>query len=189
MTLDDLPTEMVEKYRQRYRNATRIEKDRVESCLTALTCVGRESLKFDKTKSGQPSCQNIEKVCITSNTDFPDSLLPKDNSDSTLDDNEDVISSDRLAISYLSGDKWSPSQRRSLLECKIEHLLCQLPQDEEGSGDSFSYEEDALYIDIRRDTIYPDNIRQVDYMAHGNLEQKCVNGKWANSSADSIIRL
>ena len=177
MTLDDLPTDMVEKYRHRYRNATGIEKGRVESCLTALTCVVRESLNVIVVKPGQQPCQNNEKMCITSNTEFTDTLSQKDNSESTLDGNADIISSNRLAITYLSGDKWSPGQRRSLLECKIENLLCQLTQDEDGSSDNFNYEEDQFYVDIRRQTDYTDNIPQLDDVAHDNLEQKCVNGK------------
>ena len=39
MTLDDLPSKMVDKYRQRYQNATKAEKEAVESCLSALSCV------------------------------------------------------------------------------------------------------------------------------------------------------
>ena len=33
MTLDDLPKAMVEKYLERFRNATKLDKEKVQSCL------------------------------------------------------------------------------------------------------------------------------------------------------------
>ena len=173
MTFDDLPLEIVETYREQYRNATAIEKERVESCLRALTCVADE---VDKIKSRQPLCQDIEKLCITSNTFFSDN-----NSDSPLEDSLDKTSSDRLAITYFSGENWSPSQRRDLLECKIETLLCQLTENNNDSLDRFIYEQDAFYIDIRSGaTDYEDYYTSKEYddkFSIENSKRRCVSGK------------
>ena len=168
MTIDDLPNEMVGKYLNRYRNATKAEKEKVESCLSALTCVLTEKVDINSIKPKTPPCHNIEKICITSNTNFPTS---DDIIGDMDDDNAGVISSNRLAITYLSGGEWSPSQRSHLLECKIENLLCQLPHDEEGSGNGFD-EIDPFYIDIKRDVSSSENILEE------TSGQRCVTGMY-----------
>ena len=170
MTLDDLPKAMIEKYLHRYTNATKMEKQKVESCLSALTCVLRENEKSDSVKSAKPSCRNIEKLCITSNTDFPSSVTPNVNTGQEVDADADRISADRLAITYLDGQEWSPTQRRGLLECKIENLLCQLPHENDGFAQDLSYNDrDPFSIDIRRDVSYSDDD-----------EPNCVNGTYNN---------
>ena len=152
---DHLPTEIMEKYLGTYRNATKEDKEIIELCLNALTCVVEERSNFnglDLKRSGQHVCQNVEQMCITSKTNLPKDSFPNINSDSTAEESLSVISSDRLAITYIEGgDEWSFIQRRHLLECKIEHLLCELHPNG-GELDSDIYDD---YLDS---------------------EQKCVNG-------------
>lgn len=158
MTLDDLPKAMIEKYLERYANATTMEKQKVESCLAALTCVLRETEKDDLVESENPSCRKIEKLCITSNTDFPSSFAPNGNSGQEVGTDPERISSDRLALTYFSGQEWSPNQRRGLLECKIENLLCQLPHENDDFAEDLPYNDrDPFYIDIKRDVNYSDD--------------------------------
>ena len=183
MTLDDLPKSMVDKYLHRYTNATTMEKQKVESCLAALTCVLREKEHGELRKSGKPSCRKIEKHCITSNTDFPSSEAPKDTSSQDVGSDADKVSSDRLAITYLTGQEWSPNQRRGLLECKIENLLCQLPHESDGLPQDLAYNDrDPFFIDIRSVNYSDDD------------QPTCVNGTYNNEfkilqNKDSIYNI
>ena len=118
MTLDDLPSKMVDKYRQRYQNATKAEKEAVESCLSALSCVINDNLDVRSSTPGTKSCFELERPCITSRIDTPNT--------SSQNNDPSQLSQDRLTITYFDGDGSSPTQRGNLLECKIENLLCQL---------------------------------------------------------------
>ena len=159
----------MEKYLGTYRNATKEDKEIIELCLDALTCVVEERSKLnslDLRRSDEHVCQNVEQMCITSKTNLPKESFPNVNSGPTAEEALSVISSDRLAITYIEGgDEWSFIQRRHLLECKIEHLLCELHPNE-GELDNDIYEES--YTDISLDIQSPN-----DYL---DSEQKCVNG-------------
>ena len=160
MTLDDLPSKMVDKYRQRYQNATKAEKEAVESCLSALSCVINDHLDVKSSTTGKKSCFELERPCITSRIDTPNT--------SSQNNDPSQISQDRLTLTYFDGDLSSPAQRGNLLECKIENLLCQLASQ---SNTEVGFDEGEPYaIDIRRDPRDADDLQDVIFPT-------CVSGK------------
>ena len=160
MTLDDLPSKMVDKYRQRYQNATKAEKEAVESCLSALSCVINDHFDVKSSTSGTKSCFELERPCITSRIDTPNT--------SSQNNDPSQISQDRLTLTYFDGDLSSSTQRGNLLECKIENLLCQLASQ---SNTGVGFDESEPYdIDIRRDPRDADDLQDVIFPT-------CVNGK------------
>ena len=126
--IDGLPKPMIDKYLNRFRNATENQKKIIETCLSALSCVVSDT---NSSNSSPSSCFKVEKECITSRLEISNSTKPDQNIHTNQDGNAKEVSSKRLEITYLNGDKWSKNQRRTLLECKTENLLCQLPQPEE----------------------------------------------------------
>ena len=164
MKLDDLPRPMVDKYLNRFRNATENEKKIIETCLTALNCVESEKIENSSEDSFQSSCFDIERECVTSNMGITNSSGTDQNTGINQDDNANEVSSQRLAITYLNGNKWSQDQRRKLLECKTENLLCQLPQTDENLSRIDIL--DPFEIDIRSAEEFLEGV--------GNL---CVNGR------------
>ena len=164
MKIDDLPKPMVDKYLNRFRNATENEKKIIETCLTALNCVVSEKIESSSHDSIRSSCYDIERECITSSMGIPNSSVTDQNTGTSQDDIANEVSSQRLAITYLNGNKWSQDQRRKLLECKTENLLCQLPQTDENLSGIDAL--DPFEIDIRS----AEELRE----GAGNL---CVNGR------------
>ena len=164
MKIDGLPKPMADKYLNRFRNATENEKKIIETCLIALNCVVSEKINNSSPDSIRSSCFDIERECITFSLGILNSSGTDQNTGINQDDNANEVSSQRLAITYLNGNKWSQDQRRKLLECKTENLLCQLPQTDENLSGIDAL--DPFEIDIRSAEELTEEV--------GNL---CVNGR------------
>ena len=177
MSIDDLPKPMVDKYLNRFRNATKSQKQRVETCLSALSCVLSE--KTNLPEATHSSCYNLETECVASNPGISSSSNSGQNTDVELDDDANMVSSKRLAITYLNGKKWSQIQRRKLLECKTENLLCQLPKEPENFDGVVIL--DPFEIDIRDDSIDTIDPFAIEPRSFTNFQDEnevvCVNGK------------
>ena len=162
--MDGLPKPMADKYLNRFRNATEKEKKIIETCLAALNCVVSEKINNSSQDSIRSSCFDIERECITFSLGLPNSSGTDQNTGINQDDNANDLSSQRLAIIYLNGKKWSQDQRRKLLECKTENLLCQLPQTDENLNRIDTL--DPFEIDIRSAGEFLEGV--------GNF---CINGR------------
>lgn len=169
-----LPAQMVNKYRQRYQAARKADQQMIETCLRAVTCVvvGDGNQSATEASVELLSCKELQENCITLKSNAAaangqNEFSQNGDGSSTFLDTTEAISADRLALTFLEGEKsWSPNHRRHFLECKIQDLLCHLPEvNEEGSGDDIND-----YVDIRAEGPDHDNSEDID-------AQICVNGK------------